>query len=85
MGEVKTTWTVTVIITCDESHTIGSLIPSVVVVMPLSPTQGEGLTKSQFSLPKIIKLNIYCFLLFPKPETNAFLFYYVCDISSHII
>ena len=80
LGKAKTTWTVTVIIiTCDESHTFGSLIPSVVVVMPLSPTQGEGLTKSQFSLPKIIKLNIYCFLLLPKPETrNQCIFVLLC-------
>ena len=79
LGKAKTTWTVTVIITCDESHTFGSLIPSVVVVMPLSPTQGEGLAKSQFSLPKIIKLNIYCFLLLPKPETkNQCIFVLLC-------
>ena len=70
LGEVKATWTVTVIITCDESHTYGSFIPSVVVVMPmpLSPTQGEGLAKSQISLPKIILFSVYCSLLLPKPS-----------------
>ena len=56
LGEVKTTWTVTVIITCDESHTFGSLIPSFVVVMrDASFTYtGGGSAISQITLPKII-------------------------------
>ena len=52
--------------------------------MPLSPTQGEGLAIYQFSLPKIMKLNIYCFLLLPKPETKNHCIFNFCFMMSVI-
>ena len=56
LGKVKTTWTlwtVTVIITCDESHTYKFYSISCGCDTSFTYT-GEGFAKSQISLPKMI-------------------------------
>ena len=53
LGEVKATWTVTVIITCDESHTYKFYAIGCGCDASFTYT-GEGFAKSQISLPKMI-------------------------------